>query len=61
VLMLTGVNTVIVLVISRQENTAVRWQDAAWPALVALAMSLTFIMFIGAGRAALATALDLPF
>jgi uncharacterized membrane protein len=61
VLMLTGVNTVIVLVISRQENTAERWQDVAWPALVGLAMSLTFIMVIGAGRAALATALDLPF
>lgn len=61
VVMLTGVNTVMVVIASRRENTADRWRDAAWPLLVALALSLTIIMVIGAGRAALTTALDLPF
>ncbi len=61
VLMLTGVNTVIVLILTRRENTVQRWRDVTWPFLVALAMSLTLIMLIGAGRATLATALDLPF
>lgn len=59
--MLTGANTIIVLIASRRENTAHRWRDAAWPLLVALALSLTMIIVIGAGRAALTTALDLPF
>lgn len=61
VVMLTSVNTVIVLIASRRENTAQRWRDAALPALVALALSLTVVMGIGAGRAALTAALNLPF
>ena len=61
VVLLTSANTVVVLVASRSENTAHRWRDAAWPLLAALALSLTIIMGIGAGRAALTATLDLPF
>lgn len=61
VAMLTSVNTVIVLIAARRENTVHRWRDAAWPLLVALALSLTIIMGVGAGRAALTEALDLSW
>jgi uncharacterized membrane protein len=61
VVMLTSVNTVIVLVATRRENSVQRWRDAAWPLLVALALTLTIVMGIGAGRAALTDALGLPF
>jgi uncharacterized membrane protein len=61
VLMLTSVNTIIVLVAARKENAAQRWRDAAWPMLVALALSLTIVLGIGAGRAALTDLLDMPF
>jgi uncharacterized membrane protein len=61
VTMLTSVNTVIVLVASRRENTAHRWRDAVWPLLVALALSLTIVMGVGAARAAWTEALELPF
>jgi uncharacterized membrane protein len=61
VMMLTSVNTVIVLVATRRENSARRWRDAVWPLLIALALSLTIVMGIGAGRAALTDALDMPF
>ena len=57
---LTSINTVIVLIASRRENSARRWRDAVWPLLVALALSLTIVMGIGAGRAALTDALNLP-
>ena len=53
--------TVVVLIAARRENTAHRWRDAAWPLLVALALSLAIIMGIGAGRAALTDVLHLPF
>jgi hypothetical protein len=59
--MLTSVNTVVVLVIARRENSAYRWRDAAWPLLVALGMSLTIVMGIGVGRAALTDAIGMPF
>jgi len=58
--MLTSANTVIVLIATRRENVAYHWHDAAWPVLVALALSLVIIMGIGAGRSALTDALDLP-
>jgi len=61
VMMLTSVNSVIVLVAARRENSARRWRDAAWPLLIALALSLTIVMGIGAGRAALTDALNMPF
>jgi hypothetical protein len=60
VVMLTSVNTIIVLIASRRENTASRWRDAAWPILVGLALSLAIIMGIGAGRAALTKTGALP-
>lgn len=59
--MLTSVNTVIILVAARKENSARRWRDAAWPLLVALALSLAVVMGIGAGRAALTDLLGMPF
>ena len=59
--MLTSVNTVIVLVTSHSENSAHHWRDAALPILIALAFSLMIILGIGAGRAALTRALELPF
>jgi uncharacterized membrane protein len=61
VMMLTSVNTVIVLVAARRENSADGWRDAAWPLLVGLALSLTIIMGVGAGRAALFDTLQAPF
>ncbi len=61
VVMLTSVNTIIVLIVTHRENTLRRWRDVAWPALVALALSLVVVMGISAGRAALTSALDLPF
>lgn len=61
VVMLTSTNTIIVLIASRRENTAYRWRDAALPVIVALALSLTVVMGIGAGRTALTDALNLPF
>jgi uncharacterized membrane protein len=61
VLMLTSANTIIVLVASRKENSAHYWRDAAWPLLVALALSLIIIMGIGAGRTILSDHLDMPF
>jgi uncharacterized membrane protein len=59
--MLTSVNTVVVLVAARKENSVDNWRDAAWPLLVALALSLTIVMGIGAGRAALSGLLNIPF
>lgn len=59
--MLTGVNTVVILVASRRENTAHRWRDAAFPSLAALALSLIIVMGIGAGRSALTETMGLPF
>lgn len=61
VVMLTGVNSVIVLVAARRENCAYRWRDAAWPLLVGLALSLLIVMGMGAARTAFTQALDLPF
>lgn len=61
VVMLTSVNTVIVLVTARRENRAYRWRDMAWPLLVGLALSLLIVMGMGAARSAFAQALDLPF
>ena len=61
VAMLTSVNTVIVLVTSQRENSVHNWRDATLPLLVALAVSVMIVMGIGAGRAALTRALDLPF
>jgi uncharacterized membrane protein len=58
--MLTSINTVIVLVVARRENRANCWRDAVWPLLVALALSLTIVMGIGAVRAAFTETLDLP-
>jgi uncharacterized membrane protein len=60
VVMMTSVNTVIVLIATRKENSAYRWRDAAWPLLVALALSLAIVMGIGAGRTALSGLLDMP-
>jgi hypothetical protein len=59
--MLTSANTVVVLVAAGRENNARRWQDAVSPALVALALSFTIVMGIGAGRSALSNALNLSF
>jgi uncharacterized membrane protein len=59
--MLTSVNIVIVLVVARKENSANSWLDAAWPMLVALALSLMIVMGVGAGRAVLSDLLDIPF
>jgi uncharacterized membrane protein len=59
--MLTSVNTVVVLVAARKENSVRRWREAAWPLLVALALSLTIVMVIGTARAALSSALEIPF
>jgi uncharacterized membrane protein len=61
VMMFTSVNTVIILVIARRENTALRHWDAVSPLLAALASSLLLIMGIGAARALLTEALNLPF
>jgi hypothetical protein len=60
VVMLTSANTVIVLIAARKENAARRWRDVARPLLVALALSLAFIMAIGAGRAMLSGFFDMP-
>ena len=51
--MLTGLNTVLVLVLTRQENRAVRWWDALPSLLVGLALSLTLIGGIDALRYAI--------
>ncbi len=59
--MLTSVNTVVVLVIAQWENTARRHRDTMRPFLIALALSLTIVMVIGAGRTALSSALNIPF
>jgi hypothetical protein len=59
--MLTSLNTVVVLIVSRRENAIRRWRDAVWPLLAALALSLAMVMGIGAARAALSSALDIPF
>lgn len=59
--MLTSANTVVVLVAAGRENSAQRWRDAVWSALIALALSLTIVMGIGAGRGALSDALNLSF
>jgi uncharacterized membrane protein len=59
--MLTSANTVVVLVAAGRENNAWRWRDTIWPALVAVALSLTIVMGIGAGRNALSNALNLSF
>lgn len=59
--MLTGVNTILVLVLFGRENQAHRWQDTIWPLLTALALSLVIVMGVGAGRTALTETLGLPF
>jgi uncharacterized membrane protein len=61
IVMLTSVNSIIVLVAARKENSAQSWRDAAWPLLIALALSLTIVIGIGTGRAALSDLLDMPF
>jgi len=59
--MLTSLNTVVVLVVSRKENAIHRWREAAWPLFTALALSLAMVMGIGAARTALSSALHVPF
>jgi hypothetical protein len=59
--MLTGVNTILVLVLFGRENRARRWHDTIWPLLTALALSLVIVMGVGAGRTALTETLGLPF
>ncbi len=48
--MLTGLNTVLALVVTRRENQAVRWHDALPPLLVGFALSLLLVGGIDALR-----------
>ena len=59
--MLTSLNTVVVLIVSRKENAYRHWREAALPLITALAVSLAMVMGIGAARAALSSALNIPF
>jgi hypothetical protein len=61
VVMLTIVNSIIVLIVAQRENSIQTWRDAGLPFFIALALSLAIIMAIGAGRATLTAAFEIPF
>lgn len=60
-LILTMINTIIVLVITRQEAMARTWQQVLIPATMALAMSFLLVGGMDWLRAALSRAANLPF
>jgi uncharacterized membrane protein len=60
-LMLSMVNTMLVIIVTRREGCALTWRDLAGPAIIGLA--LTFLMIGGMGwlRATLSGGAHLPF
>ena len=59
--MFTLINSVVVTVVARRENTALTWRDAAPTMIVGLTLALVELSVIDFGRAWLTQALGLPF
>jgi hypothetical protein len=60
-IMLTAVNTMIILIVTRRENTAETWLDALLPLSLGLLATLAEIAAMDLLRLALTQQLGLPF